>query len=77
MNYIFENDHETLFETTLQNLQILESWNEFDEMKWYLYRFPLEHDTLEYSDMYESMNYIIIRFYGYTLMIKKAVTNEH
>ena len=66
MNYIFENDHETLFET-----------NEFDEMKWYLYRFPLEHDTLEYSDMYESMNYIIIRFYGYTLMIKKAVTNEH
>ena len=60
MKYIFENEHETLFET-----------NDFYEIKWYLYRFPLERDTLEYSDMYESMDYIVIHFYGYNLMIRK------
>lgn len=62
MNYIFENECETLFET-----------NDFNEMKIYLCLFSLEQDTLEYSDIYESMNYIIIHFYGYNLMIKKNV----
>ena len=61
MTYIFENEHETLFET-----------NDFSEMKSYLYHFS---DTLEFSDMYESMNYITIHFYGYNLMIKKNVMN--
>ena len=60
MTYIFENEHETLFET-----------NYFSEMRFYLYHFS---DTLEFSDMYESMNYITIHFYGgYNLMIKKNV----
>lgn len=58
--YIFENEYETLFET-----------DDFYEMKSYLYRFPLERDTLEFSDMYETYNYITIHFYGYNLMIRK------
>ena len=64
MNYIFENEHETLFET-----------NDFNEMRQYLQYFILERDPLEYSNIYSSMHYIIIHFYGYYLMIKKNVTN--
>ena len=62
MNYIFENEHETLFET-----------NDFIEMQQYLQKFILERDSLEYSNMYDSMHYVIFHFYGYYLMIKKNV----
>ena len=62
MTYIFEDEqHGTLFET-----------NYFSEIRYYLYHFS---NTLEFSDMYESMNYITIHFYGYNLMIKKNVIN--
>lgn len=55
--YIFENEHETLYET-----------DDFSEMKNYISDFVNE---LTLSDMYESINYIIFHFYGYYLMIKK------
>lgn len=55
--YIFENEHETLYET-----------DDFSEMKNYISNFANE---LTLSDMYESMNYITLHFYGYYLMIKK------
>lgn len=58
--YIFENEHETLLET-----------DNFHEIEHYLFCFSGQRDTLEYCDMYESMNYITIHFYGYNLMIKK------
>lgn len=55
--YIFENEHETLYET-----------DDFSEMKNYISDFANE---LTLSDMHESINYIILNFYGYYLMIKK------
>ena len=55
--YIFENEHKTLYET-----------DDFSEMKNYISDFT---DELTLSDMYESMNYITLHFYGYNLMIKK------
>jgi hypothetical protein len=55
--YIFENEHKTLYET-----------DDFSEMKNYISNFT---DELTLSDMYESMNYITLHFYGYNLMIKK------
>lgn len=55
--YIFENEHETLYET-----------DDFSEMKNYISDFT---DELTLSNMYESMNYITLHFYGYNLMIKK------
>ena len=55
--YIFENEHETLYET-----------DDFSEMRNYIGNFVNE---LTLSDMYETINYIIFHFYGYYLMIKK------
>lgn len=55
--YIFENEHETLYET-----------DDFSEMRNYIGNFVNE---LTLSDMYETINYIIFNFYDYYLMIKK------
>ena len=55
--FIFESTEKTLYET-----------DDFSEMKNYISNFT---DELTLSDMYESMNYITLHFYGYNLMIKK------
>lgn len=57
---IFENEHETLFETDNTN-----------EMYNYLATFQETRDELIFENIYESMNYITIHFAGYNLMIKK------
>ena len=57
---IFENEHETLFETDKTN-----------EMNNYLYYFQENRDELIFENVYESMNYYTIHFAGYNLMIKK------
>ena len=58
--FIFENEHETLYET-----------DDFSEMKNYMTEFSENRDELVFSNMYDGMNYITIHFYGYNLMIKK------
>lgn len=57
---IFENEHETLFET-----------DKVSEMYDYLNEFQAVRDTLIFENIYESMNYYTIHFAGYNLMIKK------
>ena len=57
---IFENEHETLFET-----------DDTNEMYNYLATFQETRDELIFENIYESMNYITIHFVGYNLMIKK------
>ena len=58
--YIFENEHETLFET-----------DNCSEMRDYVNDFQENHDELIFQNVYESMNYITIHFAGYNLMITK------
>ena len=58
--YIFENEHETLFETDICT-----------EMRDYVNDFQENHDKLIFQYIYESMNYITIHFVGYNLMITK------
>ena len=59
--YIFENEHETLFET-----------DNMSEMVKFLSDFSITRDELIMTgNIYESDNYITIHFYGYNLMIKK------
>lgn len=57
---IFENEHETLFET-----------DDTNKMYDYLYDFQENRDVLIFENIYESMNYYTIHFAGYNLMIKK------
>ena len=57
MKYIFENEHETLFET-----------NDCNEMHDFIDNFE---DELIFANIYESMDYTTIHFYGYNLMIRK------
>lgn len=56
---IFENEHETLFETD----DIQEMYNFIGEMHGI--------ENLIFENIYESMNYYTIHFAGYNLMIKK------
>ena len=58
--YIFENEHETLYET-----------DDFDDMKNYICQFIEMRDELIFDNMYNGMNYITIHFAGYNLMIRK------
>lgn len=59
--FIFESTEKTLYET-----------DNFDDMKNYIYQFIEKTcDELIFDDMYNGMDYIIIHFIGYTLMIRK------
>ena len=57
MKYIFENEYKTIFET-----------NDCNEMHDFIDNFE---DQLIFVNIYESMDYTTIYFYGYNLMIKK------
>jgi hypothetical protein len=59
--FIFENEHETLFET--DNIQ---------EMYDYLNEFQETRDRLDcFENVYETAHYYTIHFAGYNLMLKK------
>lgn len=58
--YIFENEHETLFETNI-----------LAEMHEYIEYFQETRDELIFQNIYETMSYVVIHFAGYTLMILK------
>lgn len=55
--YIFENEHETLFET-----------DDAKEMRDYINEM---NDEFIFFGVYESANYFTIQFVGYNLMIRK------
>ena len=58
-NYIFESYEKTLFET-----------DNYNEMYDYINNFT---DELIFINIYDSMNFHVIHFAGYNLMIKKEI----
>ncbi len=58
--YIFEDYNKTLFET-----------DDLEEMHNFLDEFQGFPNSLMFSNICESTNYITIHFFGYNLMIKK------